>query len=135
MSNKFPPLPVKEPLTGKEAAESTFARFPKIVERLRHSGSPTTPSEKHLETATQVFADADLVETVPEAVTIIAYALAQAERDGKKRAADVCEVRAAQWDANVDGRIPAFLSSYRQRRMADEARTIQRMILSEAGEE
>lgn len=65
----------------------------------------------------------------------IAAALARAERDGMKRAAEVCEVRAAQWDANVDGRIPAFLSSYRQRRMADEARTIQRMILSEAGEE
>lgn len=139
MRAKFPPRPAKEPLTGKETAESTLARFPKIVGRLRDSGSPTTPSEKHLETARRVYADSP-VKVIGELeagalVRHIAAALAQAERDGMKRAAEVCEVRAAQWDANVDGRIPAFLSSYRQRRMADEARTIQRLILSEAGEE
>lgn len=31
---KFPPRPAKKPLTGKEAAERTLARFPKIMERL-----------------------------------------------------------------------------------------------------
>jgi hypothetical protein len=132
MSAKFPPRPAKEPLTGKEAAESTLARFPRIVERLRDSGSPTTPSEKHLETARKLV-DGILMNDLD--VIAVAAVVASIERDGMKRAAEICELRAAQWDANVDGRIPAFLSSYRQRRMADEARTIQRLILSEAGEE
>jgi hypothetical protein len=138
MSNNFPPHPVKEPLTAKETAESTLARFPKIVERLRDSGSPMPPSEKHLETAREIASwipSRVKDENRTFAASVIARALAQAERDGMKRAAEVCEVRAAQWDAHVDGRIPAFLSSYRQRRMADEARTIQRLIISEAGEE
>jgi hypothetical protein len=140
MSAKFPPRPAKEPLTGKEAAESTLARFPRIVERLRDSGSPTTPSEKHLETARDIFEDPFFRpfrndHCITEVARALSEVAEQYERKGMKRAAEVCEVRAAQWDANVDGRIPAFLSSYRQRRMADEARTIQRLILSEAGEE
>ncbi len=41
-----------------------------------------TATDKYRKVATQVFADADLTETVPEAVEIIAAALSTAHREG-----------------------------------------------------
>jgi hypothetical protein len=126
MSAKFPPRPAKEPLTGKEAAESTLARFPRIVERLRDSGSPTTPSEKHLETARAVFHEA-IKSPAGQEVATIAAALAQAERDGMKRAAEQCK-RYRDETASLDDCLPKIAAN-------NASMIIQNYIISLAGEE
>lgn len=87
-----------------------------------------TPSEKHLETALDALIKAGAVHLNHAAVEVIARALAQAERDGMKRAAEIATEYAGE-----NGPVSEFDDEGYC--LETTALTIAANILSEAGED
>lgn len=81
-----------------------------------------TPTEKHRETARSVLGDW-MVGEHPQLVGIFASALAKAEREGMKRAAEIAREHTPIAQDNCDIRISATLE------------VVARAILSEAGKD